>query len=145
MNKKPVLVIVQSVLCILSAVALIAADLTIYFQGLAAKEEDPMAQIYTTDAISNMAVIVCPLILAAIVVTIICAIRKVKDPASCKPVNITGIRKNTGEERSSATAIIRWVILAVALIFIVTGIINGSIQDVFIKASKICTECIGLG
>ncbi len=145
MKKKPVLVTVQSVLCIVSAIALIVTDLIIYFQGLAAKEDDPMAQVYTTDAISDMAVIVCPLILAAIIVTVICAIRKVKDPAAGKPVNITGIRKNTVDENPSSTVIARWVILAVALIFIVIGIINGSITDVFIKASKICTECIGLG
>ena len=25
------------------------------------------------------------------------------------------------------------------------GVLNGSMQDVLIKATKICTECIGLG
>ena len=40
---------------------------------------------------------------------------------------------------------VRFVILAVALAFIVVGIFNGSANDVLTKAIKICTECIGLG
>ena len=40
---------------------------------------------------------------------------------------------------------IRFIILAVALVFIVVGILNGSAEDVLTKAIKICTECIGLG
>ena len=39
----------------------------------------------------------------------------------------------------------RFAILAVALVFIVVGIFNGSANDVLTKAIKICTECIGLG
>ncbi len=35
------------------------------------------------------------------------------------------------------------LILAAALIFL--GIRNGEMRTVFIKASKICMECIGLG
>jgi len=40
---------------------------------------------------------------------------------------------------------VRFAILAVALVFIVVGIFNGSADDVLTKAIKICTECIGLG
>lgn len=40
---------------------------------------------------------------------------------------------------------VRFAVLAVALIFIVVGIFNGSANDVLTKAIKICTECIGLG
>ena len=46
----------------------------------------------------------------------------------------------------------KWVILAarvavfaIAVTFIVIGIINGGMADVLAKAVKICTECIGLG
>ncbi len=35
--------------------------------------------------------------------------------------------------------------LAVAVIFVAVGIINGGMEDVLGKAVKICTECIGLG
>lgn len=33
----------------------------------------------------------------------------------------------------------------IAIVFVVLGVVNGSASDVFIKAIKICTECIGLG
>lgn len=41
--------------------------------------------------------------------------------------------------------IVRCAILAVAVCFIVLGIFNGGMKDVFDKAVAICTECIGLG
>ncbi len=40
---------------------------------------------------------------------------------------------------------IRGAVLALALVFIVLGISNGGMKDVFAKAVAICTECIGLG
>ncbi len=40
---------------------------------------------------------------------------------------------------------VRGVILAVALVFIILGIVNGGMTDVLGKAVNICTECIGLG
>lgn len=47
-------------------------------------------------------------------------------------------------ERKSVL-VIRCVVLAVAILFIVLGILNGGIDDVLGKAIRICTECIGLG
>ncbi|MBQ7435721.1 MAG: hypothetical protein IJV30_00160 [Oscillospiraceae bacterium] len=41
--------------------------------------------------------------------------------------------------------VLRWVILAVAVVFIVAGIRNGSMTAVVNKAIRICTECVGLG
>ena len=41
--------------------------------------------------------------------------------------------------------VLRAVLLLLAVAMIVAGILNGSMQDVLIKATKICTECIGLG
>lgn len=41
--------------------------------------------------------------------------------------------------------VVRLVIFAVAVAFIVLGIMNGGMSDVLEKAIKICTECIGLG
>ena len=40
---------------------------------------------------------------------------------------------------------VRAVVFAVAVLFIVLGIVNGGILDVLGKAIRICTECIGLG
>ena len=41
--------------------------------------------------------------------------------------------------------VIRAVVIAVAIVLIVLGTLNGGMRDVLGKAIKICTECIGLG
>jgi hypothetical protein len=40
---------------------------------------------------------------------------------------------------------VRIILYALAVILIVTGIGNGGMRDVLVKAINICTECIGLG
>lgn len=40
---------------------------------------------------------------------------------------------------------VRLVLAALALLFIILGVMNGGARDVLIKAINICTECIGLG
>lgn len=50
------------------------------------------------------------------------------------------------EPKKNVTVLVtRCVILAVAVCFIVLGVINGGMKDVLDKAVAICTECIGLG
>ena len=120
MNKKTVLLIIQSVFCILTAIMLIVADLIIYFEGVSEKSSDPMANIYSADAIADKAVIVIPVFAVSVIVTIICAILKVKDEKAAKPSGKIDIRPNTEDCRTSVSAvnIIRVVLFAAALIFI---------------------------
>lgn len=40
---------------------------------------------------------------------------------------------------------VRGAILAVGIVFVVLGVLNGGMADVLGKAIRICTECIGLG
>ncbi|MBR5230930.1 MAG: hypothetical protein IKW00_01635 [Clostridia bacterium] len=40
---------------------------------------------------------------------------------------------------------VRRVCIALAVLLIVLGILNGGLWDVLVKAVNICTECIGLG
>ena len=40
---------------------------------------------------------------------------------------------------------LRWLLLALAVVFIILGIRNGSMTAVVNKAIRICTECVGLG
>ena len=40
---------------------------------------------------------------------------------------------------------LRAALLALAIVLIIAGVLNGSARDVFGKAVKICTECVGLG
>ena len=146
MTKNKVFLIVQSVFCVLTAIALIVADLTIYSQGRMIKEIDPMADIYTVEAIAYHALWVLPLLAMSVIITIICAISGVRDENADKPVLKIDVGNNTnGAVSVPAINIVRAVVLVLAIAFIVVGIFNGSMSDVFIKASKICTECIGLG
>ena len=39
----------------------------------------------------------------------------------------------------------RIAVAAVGAVFVVIGVLNGGMRDVFVKAINICTECIGLG
>lgn len=65
---------------------------------------------------------------------------------------VLGVSKKAGKtEKAPAKKyslllnIIRGAIVAVAVVFIIVGISNGGMADVFEKATRICTECIGLG
>ena len=51
----------------------------------------------------------------------------------------------TSQKELNRTKITRYVVLGIAVLFIVLGIFNGGMADVLEKAVKICTECIGLG
>ncbi len=46
---------------------------------------------------------------------------------------------------AGGTAAVRIALLLAAAVLIVLGALNGSLQDVLLKAINICTECIGLG
>lgn len=41
--------------------------------------------------------------------------------------------------------VVRGIVLALAVTFIIVGILNGGAHDVLIKATNICRECIGIG
>ena len=58
-----------------------------------------------------------------------------------------GAPRAVKNEKHSAdySVIVKCAVLAVAVVFIALGIVNGGMGDVFAKAVKICTECIGLG
>ncbi len=41
--------------------------------------------------------------------------------------------------------VVRGIVFAIAVVFIILGVLNGGATDVLVKAINICTECIGLG
>lgn len=55
------------------------------------------------------------------------------------------MQKNMKETKSNKLNILRSIIFVLALCLIISGIINGSADDVLAKAVRICMECIGLG
>jgi hypothetical protein len=54
---------------------------------------------------------------------------------------LASLSKNEGH----TVLLVRVIIFAVAVTFIILGIFNGGMADVLGKAVRICTECIGLG
>ncbi len=149
MNKKRLFLIVQSVLCVLLVVALVASAINIYQVGLAEKAADPLSSIYTREKVAAvlLGVPVLPLFLLSLATTIACLVLGIKDEKGNKPVRIVSAATPgpTAVPVPTHLALRRRVTFALALVFIVAGVFNGSAMDVFGKAIKICTECIGLG
>ena len=59
-----------------------------------------------------------------------------------------GIKPEAAEkkpDRSGTVRLLRIALLVLAVVLIAAGVFNGSARDVFGKAVKICTECVGLG
>ena len=146
MTKKTALLTILSTLCVVTAIYLIVSDLSIYLQGLAARAENPMADIYTVDIIVSKAGFVLPLFVLIALVAIINTVLGVRDESQDKAVTGIDIGKNMADKGTKGSVNkVRLAVLVLAIVFIVVGIFNGSMSDVLIKASKICTECIGLG
>lgn len=62
------------------------------------------------------------------------------------PKELAVLDKATGIASHNITLwVVRGVVFALAVTFIILGIFNGGAQDVLIKAINICTECIGIG
>ena len=70
------------------------------------------------------------------------ALRPVRGEESAGPVDIDCTLLASC---SSAVMKVRRVLILAAALLITAGVINGSARDVFYKAVRICTECIGLG
>jgi hypothetical protein len=49
------------------------------------------------------------------------------------------------ENRAPGGKIVRTVLLIAAIGLIIAGLFNAGARDVFSKAVRICTECVGLG
>ena len=253
-TKKKVLLYLQSALCLLLVVMLAAGAIGIYRQGIAEKQENPLAWVYTREKAAQALKPVAPVFLLAVAVTVACAVLNVRDENENKPVKdvelsrdlmlsrvaqpdeamkkeqalqkkllfggwagfgicmlpvllymingshflngdleemigslaahvfpwiilglacliistllqgrsiqreydailarikeekAAGIKAEPREKKPAPDyRLLRWALLALAIVFIVVGIINGSMTAVINKAIRICTECVGLG
>ena len=134
--------VIQSVLCILLAVLLIVAVIGIYREGSAARSENPLAAIFSREIVAKRFSPIAPLFFASVGSAVAGLILDAKDENGLKPVKGGKVENKATGERART---IRMVLLAAAVVLIVVGIFNGSARDVFGKAVKICTECVGLG
>ena len=142
MQRKKVVLIITSVLCILLAVLLIAAVISIYREGVAAKADDVLAWIFSREKIAESFRMIRPVFYITVGVSAVGLILGVKDENGLKPVK-GGKIENPGPV--SRTRILRIVLVIAAVCLLAAGMFNGSAKDVLGKAVNVCTECIGLG
>ena len=140
MDRRRLLLICESALCVLTAAVLSAAAVRICIDGLALKAADPLSPVFTRAKALKALLPAVPLLAISAILAVTGLIKGIRDEDILRPGRI-----ESAPGQSSMTGIIRIVILVLALIFIAAGIYNGSAADVFGKAVNICTECIGLG
>ena len=62
-----------------------------------------------------------------------------------KTTDVQPEAESSGKQACVRARMLRAVLLILACALVVAGVFNGSARDVFGKAVKICTECVGLG
>lgn len=132
--------IIQSILCVLLALVMIAVVIGIYREGAALRADDPLAAIFTREIAAEAFSAIAPLFFAAVGMAAVGLILGIRDENSLKPAAGGKV-----ENRAPGGKTVRTVLLVAAVVLIVAGAFNGSARDVFGKAVKICTECVGLG
>lgn len=153
------LLIIQSVLCVVLTALLIAAAVGVYREGAARKAEQPSAPIYSREQAAESLAPLLPLFLAGLGLTAACLALGVRDRRAARPAaDKESLRdpavKSAAEKREerkkepgppSRARLLRIALLVLALALIAAGVLNGGARDVFNKAIRICTECVGLG
>lgn len=157
MDKKKILLYAQAALCVLWAVLMAAAAVRIYSEGIAYQAQGhPEAWIYTREKAAAAIGRYLPLLLLAVITNIACAVTGTRDGGQDEPAAdpaLISLYKKEREDASAAAApadtrrlrTARAAVLIIAVLFVIAGILNGSMEDMFIKAVNICSECIGLG
>ena len=141
-----------AVVILLLLLAWQCADL--YKTGMSADNRDAngvlLSPVYTRKMVAErlQAVAVPCMVCAAVI--ILAAAAHVGQPAPMEKGGKThaGRMKQgliSSQKGGNAVSLIRAVLLAAALLFILLGVMNGGLYDVLVKAINICTECIGLG
>ncbi len=152
MKGKKAYMVIETVLCVLTAVLLAAAAIRMYVQGAAEQASgDLFYYIYTREKVGAALQALLPLVTALAAFTIAGWIFGIRDEKAEKPVALKGldVKQCTAKAVPQKTArrekILCITVLAAAAILIILGICNGGSDDVFAKGASICTECVGLG
>ena len=154
LTRKQAFLIVQSVLCALTAGLLAVSALTLYLDGAAKQAAgDLFYPMFTREKVIAKLLPLLPLFFAALGMTaagLILGIRDAKQdqplPESCLPRDLSGLRdRMVRQDASPRIRIMRAVFIALAAVLILLGILDGGLEDVLAKGAAVCTECVGLG
>ena len=142
MDKRKIYLIIQSMLCIALAVLLAVAVIGIYREGVSAKEENPLLWVFSKERIAEHFRTVLPLLVLCVGFSAVGLFAGWTDENSRKRVNSAAYEKAKPAGREKA---LQLVLMLAAVCLLIAGVLNGGARDVFAKAVKICSECIGLG
>jgi hypothetical protein len=158
MDRKKTLLYINSALYSLWAILMAGSAIRIYRDGAAYQAQGhPEAWIFTREKAMEAFGTFVPVLALAVVMTLICVIKGIRDDSQDKPVadpDLISIYKAERETERDVQAeaakakklqVVKITLLIAAVIFVIAGIRNGSMEDTLIKAINICTECVGLG
>ncbi len=140
MDRNKLFLAVQTAVCILLAALLIIGVLGIFREGKAAQQEDPLTWIFSREMVEERLRPIMPLFFAAVVLTAVGLLMGAGDEGAAGPAEGGKV-----ENLAPGGKKLQRALLLAALVLLVLGVFNGSAGDVFGKAVKICTECVGLG
>ncbi|MBQ1492943.1 MAG: hypothetical protein IIZ39_13375 [Blautia sp.] len=143
MDRRKLYLFLQSFLCVLLGGMMIYAVLGIYREGMAARADHPLAWVFEKERMARFLWPVLPVFLLEVVMALVGLLPGLKEEKRRLPK--ARLIKKEGYERAAKRGMVPWIFLVLAFVFLVLGVTNGSALDVFGKAVKICTECVGLG
>lgn len=131
-----------TVLTLALALLLIGSAVELYLQGLALWQENPAAVIYSPEAVGEKLKLLLPgfvLWLAALAAVL------AFHGGESNQSSLIGRAVQPAKAPEDKPAVLRRILLLLAVALILLGIFCGGARDVLVKAANICTECIGLG
>ena len=155
--KRKLILVAQSILCILLVILLSVTAVGIYRDGAERKAENPLEWIYTRERAEEGLSRIVPLFWLCVGVTAVGLLLGIRDDDADKMARDIRVsralksshplqEKTKGDtEDERLTRSVRIIVLGAAVVFIVLGALNGGARDMLYKAVKICTECVGLG
>lgn len=140
MTRNKVLLLLQSLLCIILVVMLAAAAISIYKTGIAERQENPLAWVYTREKVAAALKPVIPVFLLAVGVTVVGSILGIRDEQQDKPVKDAELTRDLmvsrvaepddamKKERALQKKLLvgGWAAFAVCMLPVVLYMVNGS-------------------
>ena len=152
MGRKKAYMIIESVLCVLTAGTLAASAIRMYVEGAAVQASgDLFYYIFTREKVGAALMNLLPLVTALAAFTVAGWVIGIRDETADKPAALKGmdvkasVAKAVPQKTGRRESTLRIVVLVLAIVLIILGVWNGGLDEVLAKGASICTECVGLG
>ena len=146
MTRQRLYLILVAALCVALCAVIAAGTVSTYLEGSRAAVGEP---VFTRERLIGRFAPALPILLLIAALAVAGRLMRVRKwTFGPKPAGrLDHIPAASGRRSASGhrSAVLRAVLVALALGCVVAGIANGSMRDVLVKAVNICTECVGLG